>query len=122
MKTLSFIFSRKDFRDFENYPLCYKMCDTLFRKPASKVVCMENQIFFVDVHFVSMRHNADAICYLPYPFLGEFHYPNESRVIPNVAIDIIPLIFPLHRFASVEDYMIHVVRPCQRHFIAEEYI
>ena len=35
MKTLSFIFSREDYRDFKNYPSCYKMCDTLFRKPAS---------------------------------------------------------------------------------------
>ena len=35
MKTLSFIFSRKDCRDFKNYPSCYKMYDTLFRKPAS---------------------------------------------------------------------------------------
>ena len=35
MKTLSFIFSREDCRDFKNYPSCYKMCDTLFRKPAS---------------------------------------------------------------------------------------
>ena len=35
MKTLSFIFSRKDCRDFKNYQLCCKMCDTLFRKPAS---------------------------------------------------------------------------------------
>ena len=51
-----------------------------------------------------MRHNADAICYLPFPFLGEFHYPNESRVIPNVATDIIPFIFPLHRFPLVAEY------------------
>ena len=73
------------------------MCDTLFKKPASRVVCVENQILFVDVRPASMRHNANAICYLPYPFLGEFQYPNESRVIPNVAIDIIPFIFLLHR-------------------------
>ena len=83
---------------------------------------MENQILFVDVRPVSMRHNADAICYLPFPFLGEFHYPNESRVIPNVATDIIPFIFPLHRFASVGDYMVHAIRPGQRHFVAEERI
>ena len=111
MKTLSFIFSREDCRDFKNYPACYKTCDALFRKPASRVVCVENQILFVDVCPVSMRHNADAICYLPFPFHGELHYPNDSRVIPNVAIDIIPFIFPLHRFASVADYMVHVVRP-----------
>ena len=122
MKILSFIFSREDCRDFKNYPLCYKMCDTLFKKPASRVVYTENQIHFVDVHLVSMRHNADAICYLRYPFLREVYYPNESRVIPNVAIDIIPFIFPLHRFALVEDYMIHVIRPSQRHFVAEEHI
>ena len=83
---------------------------------------MENQILFVDVRPVAMRHNANAICYLPFPFLGEFYYPNESRVIPNVAIDIIPFIFPLHRFASVEDYMVHAVRLGQRHFVTEERI
>ena len=42
MKTLSFIFSREGCRDFKNYPSYYKMCDTLFRKPASRVVCAEN--------------------------------------------------------------------------------
>ena len=120
MKTLSFIFSREDCRDFKNYLACYKTCDALFRKPASRVVCMENQILFVDVHPVSMRHNADAICYLPFPFHGELYYPNESIVIPNVATDIIPFIFPLHRFASVASYMLHIVRPGQRHFVAEE--
>ena len=120
MKTLSFIFSREDCRDFKNYPACYRTCDALFRKPASRVVCVENQILFVDVRPVSMRHNADAICYLPFPFHGELHYPNDSRVIPNVTTDIIPFIFPLHRFASVADYMVHAVRPGQRHFVAEE--
>ena len=120
MKTLSFIFSKEDFRDFKNYLACYKMCDALFRMPASIVVCAENQILFVDVRLVSMRHNANAICYLPFPFHGELHYLNESRVIPNVAIDIIPFIFPSHRFALVEDYMIHAVRPGQRHFVVEE--
>ena len=89
MKTLSFIFSRKDCRDFKNYPSYYKMCDIVFKKPASRVVCIENQILFVDVRPVSMRHNVDAICYLPYPFLGKFHYPNENRLIPNVVADII---------------------------------
>ena len=110
MKTLSFILSREDCHDFKNYPSCYKMCDTLFKKPTFRVVCAKNQILFVDVRLVSMRHNADAICYLPFPFLGKFHYPNESRVIPNVATDIIPFIFPLHRFASVKDYMVHAIR------------
>ena len=122
MKTLSFIFSKEDCRDFKNYPACYKTCDALFRKPASRVVCVENQILFVDVCPISMRHNVDAICYLPFPFHGELHYPNESRVIPNVATDIIPFIFPLYRFASVEDYMVHAVRLGQRHFVAEERI
>ena len=111
MKTFSFIFSKKDCRDFKNYPFCSKMCDTFFRKPASRVVCTENQILFVDVCLVLMRHNADAICYLPFPILREFHYLNESRVIPNVATDIIPFIFLLHRFASVGYYMVHALRP-----------
>ena len=111
MKALSFIFSREDCRDFKNYPVCYKTCDALFRKPASRVVCVENQILFVDVRPVSMRHNANAICYLPFPFHGGLHYLNESRVIPNVATDIIPFIFSLHKFASVADYMVRTIRP-----------
>ena len=71
---------------------------------------------------MSMRHNADAICYLPFPFHGELHYSNDSRVISNVATDIIPFIFSLHKFASVADYMVHAVRPDQRHFVAEEHL
>ena len=94
MKRLSFIFSREDCHDFKKYPSCHKMYDTLFKKTASRVVCLENQIFFVDVRPVSMRHNPVGICYLPYPFVGEFHYPNESRVIPNIATDIIPSFIP----------------------------
>ena len=69
-----------------------------------------------------MRHNVDAICYLPFPFLREFHYPNESRVIPNVATDIIPFIFTLHRFPLVAAYMVHAVRSGQRHFVTEKRI
>ena len=122
MKTLLFIFSREDYRDFKNYLSYYKMCGTLFRKPASRVVCVENQVLFVDVCPVSMRLNADVICYLPFPFLGEFHYPNDSRVIPNVATDIIPFIFPLYRFPSVAECMVHALRPGQRHFFAEDRI
>ena len=86
------------------------------------MVCAENQVLFVDVRSVSMRHNADAICFLPFPFRGEFHYPNESRAIPNVATDIIPFIFPLHRFPSVLEYMVHAVRPGQRHCNYEDRI
>ena len=86
------------------------------------MVCAENQILFVDVRLVSMRHNVDVICYLPFLILGEFHYPNKSRVIPIVATNIIPFIFPLHRFALIEDYMVHDVKPSQRHFVAEEQI
>ena len=116
MKTLSFIFSRENCRDFKNYSSCYKICDTLFRKPTSRVVGTENQVLFVDVRPVSMRHNADAICYLPFLSLGEFYYPNESRVIPNVATDIIPFIFPFHRFILVAIYMVHAVRPGRKAF------
>ena len=94
------------------------MYHTLLRKTASRAVCLENQILFVDARLVSMRHNLIGICYLPYPFVGELHYLNESRVIPNVAIDIIPFIYPLHRFASVEEYMLHAVRLGQRHYVA----
>ena len=121
MKHLSFIFSREDCHNFQKYPSCHKMYDTLFRKTASKAICSENQILFVDVRPLSMRHNPVGICYLPYSFVGEFRYPNESRVISNVATDIIPFIYSLHRFASVEEYMVHAVRLGQRHYIAEEH-
>ena len=98
------------------------MYDTLLRKTASRAVCSENQILFVDIRPVSMRYNPIGICYLPYPFVGELHYPNESRVIPNVATDIILFIYPLHRFTSVDKYMLHAVRPSQRHYVAQEHL
>ena len=110
IKTLSFIFSKEDCRDFKNYPVCYKTCDPLFRKPTSRVVCTKNQILFVDVCPISMRHNANAICSLSFSFHGELHYTNESRVIPNVATDIISLIFPLHRFMIIWFTLLDLVR------------
>ena len=122
MKCLSFIFSRKDYHDYKKYPSYHKMYDTLLRKTASRAVCLENQILFMDVRPVSMRHNPIGICYLPYPFVGELHYPNESRVIPNVATDIILFIYPLHRFASIELYMLYAVRLGQRHYVAQEHL
>ena len=122
MKHLSFIFSREDCHDFKKYPLCHKMYDTLFRKTASKAMCIENQILFVDGRPVSMRHNHVGICYLPYPIVEELCYPNDSRVIPNVAIDIIPFNYPLHRFASVEEYMLYAIIPGQRHYVAQEHL
>ena len=122
MKRLYFIFSKKDCHDYKKYPSCHKMYNTLLRKTASRAVCSENQILFVDVRPLSMRHNPIGICYLPYSFVGELRYPNESRVIPNVATDIIPFIYPLHRFALVEEYMLHDVRLGQRHYIAHEHL
>ena len=55
--------------DYKKYPSCYKMYDTLLRKTAFRAVCSENQILFVDVRPLSMRHNPVGICYLPYPLL-----------------------------------------------------
>ena len=122
MKCLSFIFFKEDCHDYKKYLSYHKMYDTLLRKTASRAVCLENQILFVDIRLISMRHNPVGICYLPYPFVGELHYPNESRVIPNVATDIIPFIYPVHRFASIEEYMFHIVRPGQRHYVAQEHL
>ena len=68
-----------------------------------------------------MRYNPIGICYLPYPFVEELHYSNESRVIPNFATDIIPFIYPLYRFASIDEYMLCVVRLGQRHYVAQEH-
>ena len=122
LKRLSFILSRKDCHDYKKYLSCHKMYDTLLRKTASRAVCSENQIFFVDVRPISMRHNPVGICYLPYPFIGKLHYPNENRVTPNVATDIIPFMYPLHRFAFVDEYVPHAVRPGRRHYVAQEHL
>ena len=122
MKHLSFIFSKEDCHDFKKYPSCHKMYDTLLRKITSRTVCSENQVLFMDVCPVSMRHNPIGICYLPYFLVEELCYPNESRVIPNVATDIILFIYPLHRFASVEEYMLHAIRPGERHYVAQEHL
>ena len=110
MKRLSFIFSREDCHDFKKYSSCHKMFDTFLRKTASKAMCLENQILFMDICPLSMRHNPVDICYLPYPFVEKLRYPNESSIIPNVAADIISFIYPLHRFASIEEYMVHLVK------------
>ena len=96
------------------------MIHFLGRPPIER--CSENQILFVDVRLVSMRHNPVAICYLPYPFVGELHYLNESRVIPKVVSDIILFIYPLHKFVYVDKYMLHAVRPGQRHYVAQEHL
>ena len=122
MKNPSFIFSREDYHDFRNYASCYKMCYIILIKITSKAMCTENQILFMDVRPFLLRHNPNVICYLPYPFIGEIHYPNESRVIPNVATDIIPFIYPLYRFASIAEYIMHVVRSGQRHYIAQQHL
>ena len=122
MKLLSFILARKDCHDYKKYPSYHKIYDTLLRKTASRAVCSKNQILFVDVRPLSMRHNPVGVCYLPYLFVGELHYPNESRVIPNVATDIIPFIYPLHRFASIDEYMLRAVRPGQRHYVVQEHL
>ncbi len=60
--------------------------------------------------------------FLPNPFVGEIRYPNQSTVIPNIAIDIIPFIFPLHRFRSVSEYMLHAIRPGQRPYAADRHL
>ena len=122
MKRLSFIFYEKDYHDFKKYPSCHKMYDTLLKKTASRAVCLENQILFMNIRPLSIRHNHVGICYLPYSFVVELCYPNESRVIPNVATDIILFIYPLHRFASVEKYMLHAIRPSQRHYFAQKHL
>ena len=88
LNSLSFIFSKEECHDFMKYPLCYKMCDTLFQNTTSRAVCAKNQILFVDVCFFTLRHNPDVICYHLYPFVEEFRYPNKSRIISNVATDI----------------------------------
>ena len=71
MKRLSFILFRKDCHDYKKYPSCHKMYDTLLRKTASIAVRLENQILFMDVRPLSMRHNLVGVCYLPYSFVGE---------------------------------------------------
>lgn len=120
MESLSFIFSREACRDFAKYPWCYKMCDTLFKKTVSKAVCMKDQILFVDVRPLSLTLNPDALCYLPDPFVGDLHYPNKSNVIPNIATDILPFIYPLHRFGSVLEYRMLAVRSGQMHYVAAQ--
>ena len=57
IKCLSFIFSREDCHDYKKYPSFYKMYDILLKKTASRAVCSENEILFVDVHSISMRHH-----------------------------------------------------------------
>ena len=76
----------------------------------------------MDFRLLLLKHNPDAMCNLPYPFVEEFYYPNKSRIIPNIATDIIPFIYHLHRFSSVLEQMMHAVKPGQRHCVIEQHL
>lgn len=116
IQRLSFIFSREDLDQKEKFPWSYKMSSIVCSKMRSRDVCKPNQVLFVDVSPVSLRRTPDHACYIPWPFVGEVYSPTKSGVIPNVATDILPLIYPLHKFESVREYMKHAQRPGQMHY------
>jgi hypothetical protein len=58
---------------------------------------------------VSLRHNSNDVCSHLHPFVVELDYSNKNKVIPNVATDIQPFVYPLYRFGLVEGYMGHDV-------------
>ena len=72
---------------------------------------MKDKIFIVDIYPFSLRHNLDAMYYLPHPFVGELQFFNMTRVISNIATDIIPFTYPLHRFGFEPEYMKHAITP-----------
>jgi hypothetical protein len=45
-----------------------------------------------------------------------FYTPVACNRPPNVAIDLIPLIYPLHRFESVSEYMKYAKKLGQMHY------
>lgn len=115
-KRLAFIFSQSDARDFDWAKICYKRDTTLFRKDLSRAVCVKDQFLFVDVNPVALRMTPKVFSYLPHPFVGDLCFPNKSKVIPNIATDLLPFIYPLHRFPSVPDYMRRAIIPGQSHY------
>jgi hypothetical protein len=111
---LSFVFGREYCERSDNFPYCYKLLRTLFSKRRSRDVCKPDQVLLVDVCPLSLRMTPDAACYMPWPFQGDI--TSASTIIPNVATDILPFIYPLHKFQSVTDYMKHSHRPGQIHY------
>ena len=111
---LSFVFGREYCERSENFPWCYKVLNTLYSKRHSRDVCKPHQVLLVDVSPLSLRRTPDAACYMPWPFQGDM--TSSSTIIPNVATDILPFIYPLHKFQSVSDYMKHSHRLGQIHY------
>jgi hypothetical protein len=70
----------------------------------------------VNVCPLSLRRTPDTACYIPLPFVGDPSLPNDSRVIPNIATDIIPFIYPLYEYESVSEYLKGARRPGQLHY------
>jgi hypothetical protein len=75
-----------------------------------------DQVLMVDVSPVSLRRILDPAGYIPLPFMGELHFPNDSRVIPKISTDIIPFIYPMYEHDSVSEYVKVSKRPGQLHY------
>jgi hypothetical protein len=116
IQKLSFVFDLAFCKYSRNHPHCYKLLSMLLRKKPSKDICLEDQVLFVDVVPNYQRRVADSISYRPFPFRGQISFPNDSGIIPNVATDILPFIYPLHKFGSVPEYVRQAPRPGQEHY------
>ncbi|KAG0587914.1 hypothetical protein KC19_2G200800 [Ceratodon purpureus] len=119
MERLSFVYSRSDLIDRENFPWSYKTLGQVCSKVQSRNVCKLDQVLFVDVDPRSLRRTPNCMCYIPWPFQGHLNFPNDDGVIPNIATDILPLVYPLHKFGSVPEYMAQACRPGQVHWAIE---
>ena len=116
LEKLAFVYGREYCLDSQKFPWCYKTLDTLFRKGPSKDLCAPDQVLMVDVRQVSLRRTPDTACYFPHPFVGDLNFPNDSRVIPNIATNIIPFIYPMYEYESVSEYLKVAKRPGQLHY------
>lgn len=115
MERLSFVYNRGDLVHAKKFRWSYKTLRLVSSKVQSRNVCKLDQVLFVDVDLRLLRRIPNCMCYIPWLFQDHLKFPNNDGVIPNVATDILPLVYPLHRFGSVPEYMAQARRPRQVH-------
>ena len=115
LERLSFVYDRSHLLDSRNFPWSYKSISVLLRKFLSYRFTDLDQALFVDVNPKSLRLNLAYYSFFPWPFSGHLTQQSRDLVIPNVVTDISLVIYPLHRFSNVPDYMLQVLRNGQPH-------
>ena len=107
IRRITFIFGRGYSVNFENFRCCYKVLSILYSKCLFSSVCKPHGVLLVDVYPLSLLRARNLACYIPWPLFGDLSSSHMTGVIPNVAMDLLPFIYPLHKFECVNEYMKH---------------